>query len=154
VGELRRVTLGGDVEGDYVVLTERAGGVLRIAPEHPDGVPRVVALRMTCSACPSQWEGRFEDEQVLHAHYRWGELTVGIGDDVEGAIDNGLSEDAFYADHAGGGLDGVMSFEELKVHLYGLVEFPEGLVVEGEGKFRIDPEALTRLSGRRPREGH
>ena len=39
---------------------------------------------------------------------------------------------ALYADYIGDGLDGFMDFEELKVHLYGLLEFPTDLVVENE----------------------
>jgi hypothetical protein len=80
-------------------------------------------------------------------------LSVGIGDDVDGAIDNGLSDDALYVEPVGSGLDGVMDFEELRTNLHGLVEFPEDLVVEDEREFRIDPGALARLSGRRSREG-
>jgi hypothetical protein len=97
--------------------------------------------------------GQLEDGRVPYARYRWGELTVGIGDDVDQAIENGLSDDALYADHAGEGLDGVMCFEELRAHLYELVEFPGNLVVENEREFRFDPEALVRLSVRPPREG-
>jgi hypothetical protein len=146
VSELRRVTLSDDAEGDYVVLAERAGGVLRIAPVHPDGAPKVVALKKTCTACPAQWEGRLEDGRTLYARYRWGHLSVGIGDDIDEAIDNGLSEDALYADHVGDGLDGFLGFEDLRAHLYGLAEFPEGLVVEGEDEPLFDPEALRSIS--------
>lgn len=151
MGELRRVTLSGDAEGDYVVLAERAGGVLRIAPVHPDGAPKVMALKKTCTACPAQWEGRLEDGRALYARYRWGHLSVGIGDDVDEAIDNGLSEDALYADHVGDGLDGFMGFEDLRAHLYGLAEFPAALVVEGENEPLFDPEALKGISFAGPR---
>jgi hypothetical protein len=47
--ELARVRLSGDLEGDYVVLHRHAGGVLRIAPEQPDGHLKVVALKKTPS---------------------------------------------------------------------------------------------------------
>lgn len=129
---LARVTLSGDVEGDYVVLQRRAGGVLRVSPEQSDGLPKVAALKKTCSACPSQWEGTLEDGRAIYAHYRYGELSVGVGDDVDKAIDNGMTDHALHVDYVGGGLDGFMDFEELKAHLYGLLEFPTGLVVEDE----------------------
>ena len=41
-----------------------------------------------------------------------------------------------------------MDFEELRVHLHGLLEFPADLVVEDERPLRADPEALARLLAR------
>ncbi len=119
-----RVSLTGDVEGDYVVLERHAGGVLRIAPEHPDGRPTVVELKRTCTACPSQWEGTLTDGRVIYARYRHGALSVGIGDDIDQAVHSGWTDDAIYADYVGDGFDGYMDFEELRTHLYGLLEFP------------------------------
>lgn len=55
--KLPEITLSGDLEGDYVVLTSRAGGVLKVAPKQPGGVPVVASLKRTSTACPSQWEG-------------------------------------------------------------------------------------------------
>lgn len=98
MGELPHIRLSGDLEGDYVVLQHHAGGVLRIAPEQPEGRPRVVALKKTCIACPSQWEGVLEDGRVIYARYRWGELSVGVGDGVDEAVRNGMSDGALYAD--------------------------------------------------------
>jgi hypothetical protein len=126
------VSLTGDVEGDYVVLEHHAGGVLRIAPEQPEGRPKVVGLKRTCTACPSQWEGTLEDGRVIYARYRHGALSVGIGDDVDQAVHNGWTDDAIYADYVGDGFDGYMDFEELRTHLYGLLEFQPDLIVENE----------------------
>lgn len=132
MSSLPRIRLSGDVEGDYVVLQRRAGGVLRVAPEQVKGLPKVVALKKTCIACPSQWEGILKDGRVVYARYRHGELSAGVGDDVDEAIRNGMSDQALFADYVGDGLDGFMDFEELKAHLYGLLEFPTDLVVENE----------------------
>lgn len=129
---LPRVRLCGDEEGDYVVLQRYPGGVLRIAPERSGGLPEVVALKKTSIACPSQWEGTLDDGRVVYARYRHGELSVGVGDAIEGAVRNSTSDQALYADHVGDGLDGFMDFEELKVHLHGLLEFRADLVVENE----------------------
>lgn len=130
--ELARVRLSGELEGDYVVLHRHAGGVLRIAPEQPDGRPKVVALKKTSLACPSQWEGMLEDGRIIYARYRHGELSVGVGDDIEGAVRNGMSDQAFYAGNIGDGLDGFMDFDELKIQLHGLLEFSMDLIVENE----------------------
>jgi len=132
MAELLHVRLSGDREGDYVVLRRRGHGVLHVAPEQPNGRPRVLALKKTSLACPSQWEGALEDGRVLYARYRWGELSVGVGADIDEAVRCGMSEQAFYAECVGEGLDGFMDFEELKVHLHGLLEFPPDLIVENE----------------------
>jgi hypothetical protein len=137
---LPRVTLSGDVEGDYVVLQRRSSGMLRIAPERSEGLLRVAALKRTCTACPSQWEGALEDGRTVYARYRHGELSVGVGDDIDDAVRNGMSDRALYADHVGDGLDGFMDFEELKVHLYGLLEFPAALVVGNERQPSLDAQ--------------
>jgi hypothetical protein len=143
--KLPRVKLSGAVEGDYVVLEQRAGGVLRIAPEQSDGLPKVVALTKTCIACPSQWEGTLDDGRTIYVRYRHGRLSVGAGGGVEEAVRNGRSNHALYVDHVGDGLDGFMDFEELKVHLYGLLEFPDDLIVENEREPRWDLEALEKV---------
>jgi hypothetical protein len=130
--ELPRVRLTGDLKGDYVVLQGHAGGMLRIAPRQPGGRPKVMALKKTSLACPSQWEGVLEDGRFVYARYRHGELSVGVGDDIEEAVRNGMSDQALYMDHVGDGLDGFINFDELKVHLYGLLDFPMDLVVENE----------------------
>jgi hypothetical protein len=145
VDELPRVRLSGALEGDYVVLRRDAGGVLRIAPEQPEGRPKVATLRKTCIACPSQWDGSLEDGRVIYARYRHGALSVGIGDDIDEAVRNGRTDEALYADYVGDGFDGFMDFEELRAHLHGLLEFPADLDVENERPLNPDPEALARL---------
>jgi hypothetical protein len=142
---LQHVRLSGDVEGDYVVLQRHGGGVLRIAPEQPEGRLKVLALKKTSLACPSQWEGVLEDGRVIYARYRWGELSVGVGDSVDEAVRNGMSDDALYADPVSDGLDGYMDFGELKAHLHGLLEFPASLIVENEHPPNLDPEGLAEL---------
>jgi hypothetical protein len=105
---------------------------------------RLVTLKKTCIACPSQWEGTLNDGRAIYARYRYGELSVGVGNDVNEAVRNGMSDQALYADHIGDGLDGFMDFQELKVHLHGLLEFPADLV-EHDHRPSWDPEALGKL---------
>jgi hypothetical protein len=145
MGELPHVRLSGDLEGDYVVLQRHASGILRIAPAQPEGRPKVLALRKTSLACPSQWEGILEDGRAVYARYRWGELSVGVGEGVNEAVRNGVSDQALYADPVGGGLDGYMDFEELMAHLHGLLEFPATLIVENERPPNLGPEGLAEL---------
>lgn len=151
--ELPHITLSGDLEGDYVVLAERAGGVLKIGPAQPGGAPVVVALEKTCTACPAQWEGKLEDGRTIYARYRGGGLSVGVGDGLDEAVRNGMSEEAFYFEHLGDCLDGFMDFEELRTHLHGLLDFPEALEVKNERGFDWDPEALESLFPPKESEG-
>jgi hypothetical protein len=132
VDELPRVELSGDFEGDYVVLAERPGGVLKIAPAQPGGAPVVATLTQTCPAFPSQWEGTLEDGRSLYLRYRGGGLSVGVGAGGKEAVRNSMSDQAFFFERVGDSLDGYMEFKELRLHLHGLLQFPEGLVVEGE----------------------
>lgn len=96
------------------------------------GGAKVTALKRTCLACPSQWEGTLEDGRAVYARYRHGELSIGLGNDIDEAVRNASSAVALYAEEIGDGLDGFMSFEELKVRLCGVLEFSAELVVENE----------------------
>lgn len=91
-----------------------------------------MVLKKTSIACPSQWEGTLEEGRAVYARYRHGRLSVGVGDDIDEAVRNGMPDRALYADYVGDGLDGFMSLEELETHLHGLLEFPADLVVENE----------------------
>lgn len=97
-----------------------------VCNDHP--VPKLVSLKNTCIACPSQWEGTLEDGRAIYARYRHGELSVGIGSDINEAVRNGMSDRALYANDIGNGLDGFMDFQELKAQLHGLLEFSADLV--------------------------
>jgi hypothetical protein len=127
-----RVKLSGDLEGEFVVLAHRTGNVLRIAPVPAAGAPTVTSLTKTCPGCPSQWEGTLDDGRVMYARYRWGGLSVGLGKGLDEAVENSWSEDSLFDEHLGDGLDGFMSSDELRMHLSGLLDFPEDLVVEGQ----------------------
>jgi hypothetical protein len=139
---LPRVKLSGALEGDYVILLERAGGRLTIAPEQPDGLPKLVTLKRTTWACPTQWEGKLEDGRILYARCRHGELSVGIGAEIDAAIANGMSKDVFYCDYVE---DGPMSFEELRAHLHALLELPAGLEAEDQHEPSLNLEAFENL---------
>ncbi len=96
------------------------------------GGAKVITLKRTCLACPSQWEGTLADGRAVYARYRHGELTIGVGDEMDEAVRNASSDVALYAGEVGDGLDGFMSFEELKAKVCGVLEFPARLVVENE----------------------
>lgn len=125
---LPRIRVSGDLAGDYVVLAMRANGQLRIAPEPRDRLPRVVTLKRTTWVCPTQWVATLDDGRTVYARSRRGEFSVGVGDDLDDAIVKSSRPEALYFEYVE---DGPMGFDELRAHLYGLLEFPENLVVEG-----------------------
>lgn len=133
--QLPRLEVTGDLEGSYVVLERRAGGQLKIAPEHPDGLPRVVALKRTTWACPTQWVAALADGRTVYARSRHGEFSVGIGDDLDDAVLKSSGPEALYLEYVE---DSPMGFEELRAHLFGLLEFPADLSVEG-AKIGVPP---------------
>lgn len=128
---IARITVIGDFEGDYLVRDERKNGILEIVPIPAEPLPALVELTQTCSACPSQWEGRLDDGRWLYARYRGGYLRVGLGKDLDQAV-RAYGEEALLERHEGDGFDGIMDTEELRRHLVGLIRFPDGLKVEGE----------------------
>ena len=128
MGALPRIKVAGDLEGNYVVLAKRANGQLKIAPEHPDELPRIVALKRTTWVCPTQWVATLADGRTVYARSRHGEFSVGIGDDLDDAVLKSSGSEALYCEYVE---DSPMEFEELRAHLYGLLEFPEDLTVEG-----------------------
>jgi len=73
----------------------------------------VKEITQTCFACPSQWEGTTKDGEEIYIRYRWGGLSVEI---------NG--EEIFHKG-IGGGLDGCMSFSELKKNTKKILDFSE-----------------------------
>jgi hypothetical protein len=113
-------------------------------------VTKVLTLKITCLACPSQWEGNLEDGRAVYARFRHGHLSVGIGGTVKEAVGNAMSDRALHEGDIGDRLDGFMDFDELKAHLRGLLEFPADLVVENENRPAPDPAALKHLLQLRP----
>lgn len=77
-------------------------------------------LRQTCYACPSQWEALTEDGQFVYIRYRWGQLTLGVGDTLTEAVGN-----VSFSKQVGDSLDGAMSIWEVQRHIPKLV-IPHG----------------------------
>jgi hypothetical protein len=75
---------------------------------------KVISLIQTCSACPSQWEGKLEDGRMIYIRYRWGGLAIQISsqptDDVYDAV---AGDYLFKKYYHGGGLDGYITLPEV-----------------------------------------
>jgi hypothetical protein len=90
-------------------LVEPVGGIdLDLPPREPVRDPPrsdigktvldVYDLRRTCIACPSQWEGRINDDRSIYIRYRWGELTVRVSMSDANAV---RAETCLYEDDIG-----------------------------------------------------
>lgn len=125
---LPRIRITGDLAGDYVVLGERPNGQLKIAPEQTAGLPRIVTLKRTTWACPTQWVATLADGRTVYARSRHGAFSVGVGNGLDDAVLKSRGSEALYFEYVE---DSPLGFDELRAHLYGLLEFPADLSVEG-----------------------
>lgn len=72
----------------------------------------------TCSACPTQWEGKLNDGRSFYFRYRWGGARLSVAETVDDAV-GGRGVNAHAA--IGSGLDGVLNddeYREVFVRLY------------------------------------
>lgn len=67
--------------------------------------------RLTCIACPTQYEGRLPDGRVYYFRYRSGKAWLGLGETIEHAVDDSFSGPVLVL---GDRLDGSMEEEEFE----------------------------------------
>ena len=83
----------------------------------------VTELDHTCTACPSQWEGKTDDDRQVYVRYRWGRLSIKLGkidDDSEFA---GASGQEIYGVQIGDELHGYLPYADLVRYTRGIVQF-------------------------------
>lgn len=73
------------------------------------------SLELQCSACPTAWNVKTADGRSAYIRYRYGGLSISI-------FRSGGYE-RVWEKQVGGDLDGVMSEQEMRAHLAGVVEF-------------------------------
>lgn len=81
---------------------------------------KIKNLKMTCGACPSQWEGELVDGRQLYIRYRWGYLSVRVSD---GPTDNAVGGEEIFGQEVGDDLDGCMTTEEMQKHTKGVIDW-------------------------------
>ena len=99
--------------------------------EMPEPKYVVKAVVLTCSACPSQWDGVLDDGRSIYVRYRWGGLSIRVASEV-GPEGDAVGGKEIFSGNFGDGLDGVMSYEELKTHTLGVFSWPEAQVSDEE----------------------
>lgn len=75
---------------------------------------KIIKLKQTCSFCPSQWEGRTDDDRPVYFRYRWGFLCVEMGKPGETIMDVIGEGEYLFQEQLGDDLDGSMTTEEMK----------------------------------------
>lgn len=76
-------------------------------------------IRMTCIACPTQWEGALDDGRFVYFRYRSGLLTIDVAQDAASCA-YGMGDTTVWWGNfreERGRLDGCMDDEEVKVIL-------------------------------------
>jgi hypothetical protein len=77
------------------------------------GIP-INNLKQTCEVCPSQWEFTTFENRPVYVRYRWGFLSVCIGD-IDGDIFVGGY--CIVGKQLGDKLDGFITWEEVEKHI-------------------------------------
>jgi len=75
---------------------------------------KIVDLKRTCVACPSQWEARTKDDRPVYVRYRWGYLSVMMGkkgESIDDAIINGVQ---VCGEQFGESMDGLLPYYAMK----------------------------------------
>jgi len=77
---------------------------------------RLVKLVNTCTACPSQWEGKLDDGTPVYIRKRWGWCSVCVGT-KEGGMDSAVMGNEVLGWNGDDAMDGFLSDEELIAEL-------------------------------------
>jgi hypothetical protein len=77
-----------------------------------DHTLEVSELRETCASSPSQWEGRLSDGRPFYIRYRWGFLSVSIGE-VGGLMASAMDANEWFGQQVGDPLDGKISIDDV-----------------------------------------
>lgn len=83
----------------------------------------VTKVIQTCGACPSQWEGETADGRFVYARYRSGHMRVDVAANEQEWTHG--RDDCVYEEDFGGWLDGYITYDELKAHTAGVLEWPD-----------------------------
>ena len=66
---------------------------------------KIVELKQTCVACPSQWDAWDDEDNYYYIRYRWGHLTITIHE---------VCGELIFEKYLGGAFDGYLELDKLK----------------------------------------
>lgn len=76
--------------------------------------PVITHIIQTCSACPSQWEGKFADGDWLYIRYRWGGLSIHKGNPDENQYNSIAATPIIFSKQIGEtGWEGVIELDDV-----------------------------------------
>ena len=101
---------------------------------------RVIEATRTCVWCPSQWDGRTDDDRAVYVRYRWGCLRVTVGEPGDRDEFAGVRGRWVYSAEIGDGFDGALSGAELARRTAGVLEWPETVTGETDERYRTPLE--------------
>ena len=84
---------------------------------------KIALIKQTCGACPSQWEGFTEDSRPFYIRYRYGVLSVYVGEVGGLSAFDALDGGNIYCENHGGELDGVMSESKMMELTSGVLDW-------------------------------
>jgi hypothetical protein len=70
---------------------------------------KLISLTQTCAMCPSQWEGILDNGKHVYVRYRWGQITLRVGKNLDAAIDSRH----YLFKQIGEDFDGILSSREM-----------------------------------------
>lgn len=73
---------------------------------------KILNLVQTCKFCPSQWEFVTDDNRPVYVRYRWGYLSVRIGQPDEN-IQNAVGGTEIYGERIGDSFDGYITWDKI-----------------------------------------
>lgn len=86
---------------------------------------KVVTVRRTCLACPSQWEGESSAGEFVYARYRGGRMRVDVAPNDRIWSTEGHTNFVVYEEDFGDTFDGYITFNELKEHTASVLSWTE-----------------------------
>jgi hypothetical protein len=110
----------------------------------------VEVLQRTSIACPSQWEGETDDGRPVNIRYRYGNLSVNVGE--PGAGDALLGGECVFAASIGGNYDGMIEYNDVRTILglaqvMDLPQYPDDIDPSYEEMGKTMIEACKGLEG-------
>ena len=76
-------------------------------------------------AAPSQWEGWTSDNRQIYIRYRWGILSINIGEVGDKAEMAAVDGEEIFTCNVGGQYDGLMNYATLKELTKDIIKLPD-----------------------------
>lgn len=80
---------------------------------------KLLNTQQTCYACPAQWESQTEDNRPVYIRYRWGRLSVQVGEPnetIDDMFDN-CDGKAIFVQQIGDNYDGSIELDTVMKHI-------------------------------------